>query len=107
MARNSCRDPWYGELDARLAVDMPTLRGQSIQVTVDVANLPALLHLPDLNPIWTPTYRAISSGERSVPLLELQGYDTVKQRGIYSLPCLLRSPVDQGWNMQLGVRYSF
>ncbi len=27
MARNSCRDPWYGELDVRVAVDMPTVRG--------------------------------------------------------------------------------
>lgn len=57
-----------------------------------MANLPALLHLPDLAPIWTPTYRAISFGERSVPLLELEGYDTVNQRGMYSLVLPARSP---------------
>ena len=107
MARNSCRDPWYGEVDARLAVDLPTVRGQSIQLTADVANLPALLHLPALNPIWTTTYQPISSGETVVPLLELQGYDTVQQRGIYSLALPVRTSQGVDWNMQLGVRYSF
>ena len=108
MARNSCRNAWYGELGARLAVDMPTSRGQAMQFTVVVANLPGLLHLPDFNPIWTGrNVSDLGPGEPIVPLLRLQGYDTVKQRGIYSLTLPHRNSVDQVWNMQLGVRYSF
>ena len=107
MARNSCRNAWFGQLDARLAVDLPTFRGGPIQLTADVTNLPALLHLPDFDPIWTTTYRATDSGESSVPLLELHGYNTVKQRGIYSLARPHLNSVDQVWNMQIGVRYSF
>ena len=109
MARNSCSDPWYGQLDARLAVDLPTFRGQSIELSLVVADLPALLHLPDLYPIWTQNKRGIGRSEPPVvPLLELEGYDPVKQRGIYSLVPVQRSAVDfQVWYMQLGVRYTF
>jgi hypothetical protein len=108
MARNSCRNAWYGHLmpDSRWTCQ-PFEGGGLIQLTADVTNLPALLHLPDFDPIWTTTYRATDSGEPSVPLLELQGYDTVKQRGIYSLAPIGRNSEDQVWSMQIGVRYSF
>ncbi|HUL71370.1 MAG TPA: carboxypeptidase regulatory-like domain-containing protein [Gemmatimonadales bacterium] len=104
MARNSCRNPWNSLLNAQLAMNIPTLRGQSIQLTADVQNLPALL-----NASWM-TNRTTSGGEPALPLLRLQGYDTVKERGIYSLDLPARNQVDlelTRWRMQLGVRYSF
>ncbi len=110
MARNSCRNAWYGELGARLAVDVPTSRGRAMQFTVVVANLPGLLHLPDFNPIWTATYKTYQTSdppEPIVPLLRLQGYDNVKQRGIYSLDLPDRNTKTIYWTVQVGVRYSF
>lgn len=109
MARNSCRSPWRGSLDARLAVDLPTARGQSFQFTLDVANLPGLLHLPEFAPLWTKTYRHYSFVDdlANVPLLELDGYDTARQRGIYSFDPPQLNADYQYWNLQLGVRYSF
>jgi hypothetical protein len=107
MARNSCGNSWYGQLDARLAVNLPAGRGQSVQLTVDVIDLPAFLHLPAIDPIWSPTYQSSSSGQSSVPVLALEGYDTVRQRGNYLLVLPEQGSQPKAWNMQIGVRYTF
>ena len=107
LARNSCSDPWFSQINARFAVHLPAVRGQSMQLMLDVINVPALLHLPAFSPLWTTNYRSIAGGEPTVTLLQLEGYDTATQRGIYSLVTPPPTLVPQQWNMQLGVRYSF
>ena len=62
-----------------------------------------------INPNWMAN-RTTSKGAATLPLLQLQGYDTVKQRGIYSLALPPRNQVDPEstrWLMQVGVRYTF
>jgi outer membrane receptor protein involved in Fe transport len=43
MERNSCRNPWQKFVDMRIAKVIPTMSGQSFQLTADVFNLANLL----------------------------------------------------------------
>src|SRR5262249_24393366 len=44
LARNSCRQPWISELDARFTKVVPTANGQSLTLSLDCFNLLNLLH---------------------------------------------------------------
>lgn len=65
MRRNSCRNPWVNYTNARFSKVFPTLRGQSIELTLDVFNL---LHLLDGD--WGSVRVVDGTG-----LLKLVGYD--------------------------------
>jgi hypothetical protein len=100
MRRNSCRNPWTNNADARFSRVFPTTKGQSLELTLDVFNLPHLL-----NGGW-----GLNRGLDDSPLLALAGYDAAAGRGVYRF--LTRSPraVDFGgarWQMLLGARYTF
>ncbi len=100
MRRNSCRNPWTNSTDARFSRLFPTIRGQSLELTLDVFNL---FHL--LNGGW-----GLIRGVDDTPLLQLVGYDSAGGRGIYRL---LRPAPDAAdfagsrWRMQVGARYTF
>jgi Carboxypeptidase regulatory-like domain/TonB dependent receptor len=99
MRRNSCRNPWVNNTNARLSKVFRTLPGQSVELTLDVFNL---LHLLDGD--WG-TVRGIEG----TGLLELVGYDAARGRGIYNL-AIPHHTVDgdaSRWRMQLGARYVF
>ena len=101
--RNSCRNPWFGTLNARLSKAFPTVRGQSLELTADVYNLLNLI-----NRQWGQ-YR-VTTGEVRAPLLRLVGYDASAGRGIYrlQLPGLRQiQDLASRWQMELGVRYVF
>lgn len=103
MERNSCRNPWFGELNARLTKSRPTARGQSIEMSADLLNALALVKRS-----WGE-YR-LTTDQTDLPLLRLQGYDQANQRGIYELNLPMRSQVDDfasRWRLLLGLRYSF
>lgn len=100
MRRNSCREQWLTELNARLSSVIPTAGGQSIEL---IADLFSVLNLFDRD--W-----GVQRHHSGAQLLHLVGYDEANGRGIYDM---LR--VDRGvrdveatrWRLQLGARYSF
>ena len=107
LERNSCRNPWFGTLNARLTKAFATVGGQSVELTADVYNVLNLL-----NRRWG-LYR-VTAPTPAWPLLQLAPrYDTNAQRGIYqlNLPTLRDVRDLEGrwsrWLVELGVRYVF
>jgi hypothetical protein len=107
MSRNSCRNPWQTFLDARLSKTIPTLGGQSVEISADIFNVPRLLgSMLDNN--WGVVNT--TAGNENLTLLTLAGYSAASQRGIYSLNIPIRRQVSvdaSRWKMQFGARYSF
>jgi hypothetical protein len=110
LQRNSCRNPWINRLDARLTKVLPTVHGQSVQITADLFNL-----LNFIDHDWGQVQQTmeesggISNGNR-VSLVQLVGYDVANGRGIYHVlkPRLHELQVDATrWRMQLSARYTF
>jgi hypothetical protein len=107
MSRNTCRNPWQTFLDARVSKAIPTMRGQSVEISLDLFNLPRLLGTV-LDNNWGVVNT--TSGNENLTLLTLSGYSTAVQRGIYRLSLPLRRQVSvdaSRWKMQFGARYMF
>jgi TonB dependent receptor. len=105
MERNSCRQPWFSELDARLTKVLPTARGQSLELSVDCFNL---LNLLDRS--WGLARFISGDGFAQTRLLQLDGYDDALGRGIYHLLRPGLREVDQArsrWRLRLSARYTF
>jgi hypothetical protein len=67
-----------------------------------VFNLPALLHTG-----WGLVRRTSDFGVQGISLVQLEGMDVARSRGIYELIPVERNHVDveaSRWRMQLGVR---
>ena len=98
--RNSCRNGWVTLMNARLSTVIPTAKGQSIELMLDVFNVLNLL-----SGSW-----GVQRGTGGTLILRMVGYDEVNQRGIYVF-----QPNDtrvwnveaSRWRMQLGARYVF
>lgn len=103
LERNSCRNPWFGTINARLTKLVPTRTGQSLELTADVYNVLNLLSsrwgqsrvtIPDP---WIQTFRLV-------------GYDTSAGRGVYQYVFRgLRHVQDLAsrWQVELSIRYVF
>jgi hypothetical protein len=107
MERNSCRQPWSSELDARLTKVLPTARGQSLELSVDCFNL---LNLLDRGWGLARFTSGASGGFGQTSLLELAGYDEAQGRGVYRLLAPTLREVDQAqsrWRLRLSARYTF
>jgi len=103
LARNSCRNPWFGTLNARTTKIFPAVAGQALEVNVDIYNLLNLV-----NRSWGQD--RVTSLEPGVPLLSLSGYDNNLRRGIYRGPLSgLRQLQDLASRSQteISVRYVF
>jgi hypothetical protein len=103
LARNSCRNPWFGTLNARLTKAFPTVSGQSVELTADVYNVLNLIKRK-----WGESRE--TTLEPGVPMLLLVGYDASAGRGIYrlQLPGLRQiQDLASRWQVELGVRYVF
>ena len=101
--RNSCRNPWFGTLNVRVAKAFPTLSGQSLELTADVYNVLNLI-----NRQWGQS--RFTTPELRVPMLRLVGYDASAGRGIYrlQLPGLRQiQDLASRWQAELSVRYVF
>jgi len=101
MERNSCRNPWINRLDARIQKLIPTFGGQTMILSLDVFNL---LNMIDSD--WG-LVRTTSAFEGQ-SLVRLRGWDTLNDRGIYSLslPIVNRvDPIASVWRIQLGGKY--
>lgn len=103
LARNSCRNPWFGTLNARVTKAIPTVRGQSLEVSADLYNALNLI-----NPRWgLSRYDGLTFGS---DLVVLRGYDTSAGRGIYEFQLPARNQIDDlasRWQVELSVRYLF
>jgi hypothetical protein len=107
MARNSCGNPWFGTLNARIAKQIPTASGQTVELMADVYNVLNLV-----NRRWG-LFRSTAITPAS-PVMTIRGYDAQAQRGIYSLnplPALNDTRDLEGrwsrWLIELGVKYNF
>jgi len=103
MVRNSCRNAWFGTLNARLTKTFPTVAGQSIELTADMYNV-----LNVVNPGWGQS--RVTTLNPSTPMVRLVGYDASAGRGIYrlQLPGLRQiQDLASRWQMELSVRYVF
>ena len=90
-------------MDARLGKVIPTVGGQSLELTLDVFNLMSLLGSD-----WG--LQRSTTGFETVNLLRLTGYDPVNNRGVYDLSLPQRDRVQTNasrWKMQLGAKYTF
>jgi hypothetical protein len=98
VARNSCRNPWHSETQARFARVVP-LGGRSLTLTLDVFNL--------LNLIRAEWGQVRYLGDPQV--LRLVGYDPAHGRGVYLFQKPEPGP-DVGisrWRMLLGASMAF
>ena len=84
--RNACRNPWINNTNARFSKLFRTLRGQSVELTLDVTNL---FHLFDSD--WGNV-----RGIEATGLLGLVGYDPALGRGIYTLQIPHKRVLDAG-----------
>ena len=106
LERNSCRNPWFGTVNARLSKAFPTAAGHSVELTTDLYNVLNLV-----NRRWG-LYR-VTAPTPAWPMLRMRGYDTTKQRGIYelTLPTLRDVQDFEGrwsrWLAELSIRYTF
>jgi hypothetical protein len=103
LERNSCRNPWFGTVNARVTKAIPTRAGESVELTADVYNVLNLI-----NSQWGQ-YR-ITIRDPFVQTLQLVGYDATAGRGVYDY--VFRGArriqdLESRWQMQLGLRYAF
>jgi hypothetical protein len=102
MERNSCRNPWQSFVDARLAKSFSTIRGQTVEFTMNAFNVLALLGVGGIN--------HVTSFNENIPILSRTGYSSALGRGIYSLLLPTRNAVQypaSRWKLEFGARYSF
>ena len=106
LPRNSCRNPWQNQLNARLSKVIPTWGGQSVEITMDMLNV-----LNFVNSSWGLT--RITGGFAETNLVRMTGYNTTQQRGVYSYLTQTKNAVSNvnsigsRWVVQLGARYTF
>jgi hypothetical protein len=104
LARNSCRNPWFGTLNARLTKAIPTAGGQSLELSANVYNVLNLL-----NHQWGQA--RFTTLAPWVDMMRLVGYDSTAGRGVYQdlLPPRQVLDVDlvSRWQLELSARYVF
>ena len=107
MSRTSCRNPVQTFLDGRVSKAVSMFGGHSVELSLDVFNVPRLLgSVLDNN--WG-VVRSTASNE-NINLLTVAGYVPSMQRGIYTLSLPVRRQVSisaSRWQMQFGARYTF
>lgn len=103
LRRSSCRNPWFGTVNARVTKAVPTRAGQSLELTADVYNVLNLL-----SSHWGLHRRTIP--DPWVQTFQLQGYDAAAGRGVYAYVFRgLERVVDLAsrWQVEVSVRYVF
>ena len=104
LQRNSCRNPWVHDTQARLAKGFQLADRRALEVTADLFNV-----LNFLDGDWGLLRRTLTAGNgNAVPLLELVGYDAPNGRGVYqAVPVERRVDMGDRWHLQLGATVSF
>jgi len=101
--RMGARGPWSHQVDARLAIEIPSIRGQKLEITFDVLNLLNLLN-KDWGIVKAVTFQQAF-------LLNFHSLDpaTGRPRFRWTNPPRPEIPLDLAsrWQAQIGIRYSF
>lgn len=100
LRRNSCRQPWQGEMDGRLSTVVRLSGGHAVEITGDMFNV-----LNFLDADWGRKYATEGN-----TLLDLVGYDEAKGRGKYVFAPPRRHVLQfdsTRWQARLSVRYTF
>ncbi|MFY7997386.1 MAG: TonB-dependent receptor [Candidatus Kapaibacteriota bacterium] len=118
MPRNDAREPWLNQLDLQLTQDIPTFKGQKIQISLNITNVLNLL-----NPDWgwqyfVPLPPGDFSGQSRYALVDYKGLEpdgrpklgfrsptTDARTGVSDI--FQRDFILSRWQMQIGLRYSF
>jgi hypothetical protein len=108
MTRNSCRNPMVQVLDFRVTQAIRLHGSQRVELDADLFNV-----LNALRPNWGLVRE--TSDREDVPLLNVSGWDTARNRPVYAVPArdgiaTLPSrrrvlPNASKWRMQLGARW--
>jgi hypothetical protein len=102
-ARNSCRNPWFGTINARATKQLPRRTGQKVEFSADIYNVANML-----NQRWgLSRYDGFTFG---TDLLTARGYDTTNQRGRYGVQVPERGQIDDlasRWQIEVSARYVF
>jgi hypothetical protein len=104
MRRNSCRDPWLHDTQARLSKRFRLADRRTLEVTADLFNV---LRLVDSD--WG-VVRQTPSDAGNVALMEIVGYDAPNGRGVYAMVPASPREIDveaSRWRLQLGGTLSF
>jgi outer membrane receptor protein involved in Fe transport len=107
LPRNSCRNRWLNFLNARLATTLPSVRGQGLELSLDIFNV-----LNMLDGSWGQT-KQVSAFEEGPAYLRVTGYDVANNRPIYTfsppttVERTILGPNSSRWRMQVGAKYSF
>ncbi|HSJ24351.1 MAG TPA: carboxypeptidase regulatory-like domain-containing protein [Longimicrobiales bacterium] len=111
LERNVCAAPWRNRVDTRFTFRVPTRQQQRVELTLDLFNTLNLL-----NSDWGVQRNRPFPG---IELLELRGWDTANNRGIFRPTGRLRLDEDNRadpfnvldpssrWQAQVGLRYVF
>jgi hypothetical protein len=105
LERNSCRDPWVHETQARLSKRFQIAGRRAFEITADLFNV-----LNFISGDWGLVRHTFGDVGNTVPLLDLLGYDVAKARGVYTFLPVKRSEIDleaSRWRLQLGASFSF
>lgn len=104
VERNACRQPWSNRFDVRVAQTLPTFRGQSAQLTVDILNFGNLLSNE-----WGRNEFVLNQADQA---LRMSSATTVNGRvlmGAFAPRTNIFQVSDLGsrYQIQAGIRYSF
>ncbi|MDQ6829567.1 MAG: TonB-dependent receptor [Gemmatimonadota bacterium] len=108
VARNSCRNPAFSTLNARVVKRFASRTGPGVDVIVDVYNLAHLLS--DRWGLVRETGTLSGLGSETVPLLRLRGQELSGGRNRYDLTLPVRNAVNMSasrWRAQVGARVTF
>lgn len=107
LDRNACREPWQNRLDVRVSQNLPTFRGQTAQVTLDILNFANLL-----NEEWgrnrfvsfgTDNLLSVARGGRAENGRQLfEAFRPREEDDVLSL-----GDLSSRYQIQLGLRYEF
>ena len=98
LERNSCRNPWVHDTQARLAKRFRLAARRELELTADLFNV-----LNFIDSDWGLIRETVGTEGRVVPLLQLLRYDESRARGIYRvLPVFRHADMGVRWRLQLG-----
>ena len=105
IPRNTCRQPWFNQLDMTIRKRFATTRSQGAEVHIDLFNV-----LNGLNPKWGRNV-SVTTSRRN--LLSAQQFNTADGEIEYTVPTTFGDRIQVGTNLllqfsaQIGVRYFF